>query len=139
MFRKFPFPSKEAPIYPMEMAGMTAHEEGGVIASLKGTHLQMWIDDRKHTHLEGISGRLGMATASLATGGEGCSQWTSGNRYDGPISSKARASDVLLGRACMTAVPCGSSFMTLARPGTYRKFLGADLFWTLFWPSSTSG
>ena len=31
-----------------------------------------------------------MATATLAAGGEKCSQWISGSRYDGPISSKAK-------------------------------------------------
>jgi hypothetical protein len=46
---------------------------------------------RKNTHLLGNPGRLEMALTSLTTGGEECSLWTSGNRYEGHISSKARA------------------------------------------------
>ena len=88
----------------------------------------MWGDGQKHTHLRGISGRLEMALASLATGGEECSQWTSGNSYDGPISSRARASDRLSGRAAMTVAPSGSPFVTLARPGTHKEFPGGLVF-----------
>ena len=37
--------------------------------SLKSTHLQMWCDERKHTDLRHISGRLARVLASLITRG----------------------------------------------------------------------
>jgi hypothetical protein len=41
---------------------------------------------------------LGLSSANPATGGQGCTQWTSENRSDGLTSSRARASGRLPGR-----------------------------------------